>query len=220
MVSDPPLREPPAWLALPREAWRDSRGSTRFPAWMQFGDEEPRSPSARAWCIGHLLNAIVITRLGRLIAASRQQWDQAVVSELRRRVPLWSVLVGAYASLAHWQLSPEAALVADARTVRRRRRLGDAVCRRRGHPPHRGLRRDGLAGAAGDEPHAKPHVDPGRGPRRARRAQRPGRVHHADAHRAWASAAWRLRWRCRNRWRTCLRGSSSRWRGRCGSATT
>ncbi len=64
-----------------------------------------------AWCIGHLLNAIVITRLGRLIAATRQQWDQAVVSELRRRVPLWSVLVGAYASLAHWQLSPEAALL-------------------------------------------------------------------------------------------------------------
>ena len=63
-----------------------------------------------AWCIGHLLNAIVIARLGRL-AATRQQWGEAVVSELRRRVPLWSVLVGAYASLAHWQLSPEAALL-------------------------------------------------------------------------------------------------------------
>ena len=64
-----------------------------------------------AWCIGHLLNAIVITRLGRLIAATRKQWDDAMVSELRRRVPLWSVLVGAYASLAHWQLSPEAELL-------------------------------------------------------------------------------------------------------------
>ena len=64
-----------------------------------------------AWCIGHVLNAIVITRLGRLIAATRQQWGQPVMSELRRRVPLWSVLVGAYASLAHWQLSPEAALL-------------------------------------------------------------------------------------------------------------
>jgi len=63
-----------------------------------------------AWCIGHLLNAIVIARLGRL-AARRQQWAEAVVSELRRRVPLWSVLIGAYASLAHWQLAPEAALL-------------------------------------------------------------------------------------------------------------
>jgi small-conductance mechanosensitive channel len=80
------------------------------PSWMRSAVWTALTIGA-AWCIGHLLNAIVITRLGRLIAAARKHWDQAVVSELRRRVPLWSVLVGAYASLAHWQLSPEAALL-------------------------------------------------------------------------------------------------------------
>ena len=80
------------------------------PAWMRSAMWTALTIGA-AWCIGHLLNAIVITRLGRLIATTRQQWGDAVASELRRRVPLWSVLVGAYASLAHWQLSPEAALL-------------------------------------------------------------------------------------------------------------
>ena len=80
------------------------------PAWMRSATWTALTIGA-AWCIGHLLNAIVITRLGRLIASTRQQWGDAVASELRRRVPLWSVLVGAYASLAHWQLSPEAALL-------------------------------------------------------------------------------------------------------------
>ena len=64
-----------------------------------------------AWCVGHLLNAIVISRVARLTGATRKQWDDAVMSELRRRVPLWSVLVGAYGSLAHWQLAPEAELL-------------------------------------------------------------------------------------------------------------
>ena len=80
------------------------------PAWMRSAMWTALTIGA-AWCIGHLLNAIVITRLGRLIAATRKQWDDAMVSELRRRLPLWSVLVGAYASLAHWQLSPEAELL-------------------------------------------------------------------------------------------------------------
>ena len=80
------------------------------PAWVRSAMWTALTIGA-AWCIGHLLNAIVITRLGRLIASTRHQWGDAVVSELRRRVPLWSVLVGAYASLAHWQLSPEVALL-------------------------------------------------------------------------------------------------------------
>jgi small-conductance mechanosensitive channel len=64
-----------------------------------------------AWLIGHFLNITLVARLAALAARTRRHWDEAVIGELRRRVPLWSLLVGAYASLAHWRLAPEHALL-------------------------------------------------------------------------------------------------------------
>ena len=171
-----------------------------------------------AWCIGHLLNVIVIARLGRL-AATRQQWGEVVGLRLPRRVPLWSALVGVYASLAHWQLSPEAALLltrglfvvgavsamlfAAAVASRLIAAYGATVSL---VLPVTSLTQSltwvlvvALGALVGPTAWACP----------SRRCSPP-----------WALAAWRLRWRCRNRWRTCLRGSSSRWPGRCGWVTT
>ena len=64
-----------------------------------------------AWLVGHLLNATLVNRLARLAAGTSRKWDEAFVAELKRRVPLWSLLVGAYASQAHWHLAPEHALL-------------------------------------------------------------------------------------------------------------
>jgi small-conductance mechanosensitive channel len=57
---------------------------------------------ALAWVVGHILNATVVSRLGIWAARTSRDWDEALVAELKRRVPLWSLLVGAYASQAHW----------------------------------------------------------------------------------------------------------------------
>jgi small-conductance mechanosensitive channel len=62
---------------------------------------------AGAWLIGHILNATVVARLGSWAGRTSRSWDEAVVAELKRRVPLWSLLVGAYASQAHWNLAAE-----------------------------------------------------------------------------------------------------------------
>ena len=64
-----------------------------------------------AWLIGHLINVTVAARLAALAARTSRRWDDALVAELRRRVPLWSLLVGAYASQAHWHLAPEHTLL-------------------------------------------------------------------------------------------------------------
>ena len=64
-----------------------------------------------AWLVGHLLNATLVSRLAWLAAGTSRKWDEAFVAELKRRVPLWSLLVGAYASQAHWHLAPEHALL-------------------------------------------------------------------------------------------------------------
>ena len=64
-----------------------------------------------AWLVGHILNATVVDRMARLAAGTSRKWDEAFVGELKRRVPLWSLLVGAYASQAHWNQAPEHALL-------------------------------------------------------------------------------------------------------------
>lgn len=66
---------------------------------------------AAAWLIGHFLTITIVSRLAAFATRSRRRWDDAIVGELRRRIPLWSLLVGAYASQAHWQLAPEHTLL-------------------------------------------------------------------------------------------------------------
>lgn len=67
---------------------------------------------AVAWGLGHVLNAVVVNRIGRLTERTRGAWDDAVVSELRSRVPWWSLLVGAWLAVGYWALPPQAHLLA------------------------------------------------------------------------------------------------------------
>jgi hypothetical protein len=54
-----------------------------------------------AYGVGHVLNAFV-SRLVRLAARTRSQWDDIVIEEVKRRLPFWSLLVGAWYALGHW----------------------------------------------------------------------------------------------------------------------
>jgi small-conductance mechanosensitive channel len=64
-----------------------------------------------AYGLGHLINFIVTSRLVKLAARTAHRWDDIVIGELRRRIPFWSLLVGAWLSLGHWSLSPSAVLL-------------------------------------------------------------------------------------------------------------
>ena len=46
---------------------------------------------AAAWATGHVINAVVIARLGRIARLTQAHWDEILVAELRRRVPLSTV---------------------------------------------------------------------------------------------------------------------------------
>ena len=61
-----------------------------------------------AYLLGHLLNALVVGRLVRLAGRTDGQWDDIVLDEFRRRVPFWSLLVGASLALSQWSLSARA----------------------------------------------------------------------------------------------------------------
>ena len=66
-----------------------------------------------AYVLGHLANAYVAARLAKLASRTRATWDDIVVSELRKRIPFWSLLIGAWLALAHWSLSSQSLRLAE-----------------------------------------------------------------------------------------------------------
>ena len=59
---------------------------------------------AVAYGLGLIVNAIVVRRLRSIATRTSGSWDDVVVRELQKRVPLWSVLVGLGVSLTYWTL--------------------------------------------------------------------------------------------------------------------
>src|SRR6187455_1967843 len=59
-----------------------------------------------AFVIGLLVNRIVIVRLQRLAEKTAGDWDDAVILELRRRIPFWAFLIGVRVSAVYWPLQP------------------------------------------------------------------------------------------------------------------
>ena len=57
---------------------------------------------AVAAAVGHVLRAIFASRMTRLASRSALKWDDIVVSELGRRIPFWSILIGIALALQHW----------------------------------------------------------------------------------------------------------------------
>jgi small-conductance mechanosensitive channel len=60
-----------------------------------------------AYAAGHLVRILVNTRLAQVAARTVADWDDALVKEITRRVPFWTLLVGLYFALPRWPLSFE-----------------------------------------------------------------------------------------------------------------
>jgi small-conductance mechanosensitive channel len=65
-----------------------------------------------AYAIGRVLNGIVLARVVRLASRTSGAWDDIVVEEIRRRTLLWSVLIGVWVSLGHWELRDDLRVLA------------------------------------------------------------------------------------------------------------
>jgi small-conductance mechanosensitive channel len=61
-----------------------------------------------AYGVGLLIDAIVVSRLARIARRSERDLDDIVIAELKRRIPFWAVLIGAWISLGHGPLGPNA----------------------------------------------------------------------------------------------------------------
>jgi small-conductance mechanosensitive channel len=59
-----------------------------------------------AYLLGLLINGVVFRQLALLARRTDVGWDNAVIKELRRRIPLWSLLIGIWLSLAYWPIPP------------------------------------------------------------------------------------------------------------------
>jgi small-conductance mechanosensitive channel len=57
-----------------------------------------------AYLLGFLVNRVVFRRLAMLARRTGAEWDTPVIAELRRRIPLWSLLVGVWLSLGYWPI--------------------------------------------------------------------------------------------------------------------
>lgn len=60
--------------------------------------------TALAFVVSVLINQFVIRRLAVIAERSRGAWDDVIVSELRRRIPLWGLLIGLSLSLGYWDI--------------------------------------------------------------------------------------------------------------------
>jgi len=66
---------------------------------------------AASWGIGYLLGAFVAARVPRWLPARQHTLAASAVQALRRRLPWWSLLVGAWVAAGYWPLTPEANLL-------------------------------------------------------------------------------------------------------------
>jgi small-conductance mechanosensitive channel len=66
---------------------------------------------AATWLLGHAIGAVLIARLPRLAAIRQHRLIESTVQLLRRRVPWWALLVGAWISAGFWPLTPESRVV-------------------------------------------------------------------------------------------------------------
>jgi small-conductance mechanosensitive channel len=59
-----------------------------------------------SYLAGFLIKWVVSRRLMALAARTKGQWDEVLVHEFARRIPLWSFLLGVYLAAGFWTLSP------------------------------------------------------------------------------------------------------------------
>jgi small-conductance mechanosensitive channel len=66
---------------------------------------------AVCWGAGHLLGALLTSRVPRWLAGRRHTLLESAVRIVRRRLPWWLMLVGAWVAAGYWPLTPEGHLL-------------------------------------------------------------------------------------------------------------
>jgi small-conductance mechanosensitive channel len=67
---------------------------------------------AGSWAIGHLLGAVLVSRAPKWLTARHQRVTESALQIARKRLPWWSLLIGAWLSAGYWPLTPEGHLLA------------------------------------------------------------------------------------------------------------
>ena len=66
-----------------------------------------------SWAVGHLLGAIIASRAPVWLSDGHRDVAHDVLRVLRRRLPWWSLLIGAWLAAGYWPLTPEGRLLVD-----------------------------------------------------------------------------------------------------------
>jgi small-conductance mechanosensitive channel len=66
---------------------------------------------AASWLIGHLVGAVLLSRVPRWVTGRQQRLTEAAFRIFRTRLPRWSLLIGAWLAAGYWPLTPEGHLL-------------------------------------------------------------------------------------------------------------
>jgi small-conductance mechanosensitive channel len=85
-----------------------------FGAWPTWGSRLAWTLATLAvgWAAGSLLGTLIVARVPRWLPARQQMLVTSTARTLRRRLPWWTLLVGAWVATGYWPLTPEASLLA------------------------------------------------------------------------------------------------------------
>jgi small-conductance mechanosensitive channel len=66
---------------------------------------------AASWVLGHVLGAVVVARLPRWLPDRQRALAQSAALVVRKRLPLWSLLIGVWLAAGYWPLTAEGHLL-------------------------------------------------------------------------------------------------------------
>jgi small-conductance mechanosensitive channel len=66
---------------------------------------------AASWVIGHLLGAVLMSRVPRWLTDRQQRLTESALQIFRKRLPWWSLLIGAWLAAGYWPLTTEGHLL-------------------------------------------------------------------------------------------------------------
>jgi small-conductance mechanosensitive channel len=86
---------------------------TDFPNWSAWGSPLAwtLATMAASWAFGHLLGAVLASRVPRWVQGHRQVLVESALRILRKRLPWWSLLIGAWVAAGYWPLTAEGHLL-------------------------------------------------------------------------------------------------------------
>jgi small-conductance mechanosensitive channel len=66
---------------------------------------------AASWVIGHLVGAVLVARVPGWITGRQQRLTESALQIVRKRLPWWALLIGAWLAAGYWPLTPEGHLL-------------------------------------------------------------------------------------------------------------